>query len=146
LRQSKVRSFFIVKQINAMTFQFKFLGSMRNHHVFHVSLLEFYHTSTISRRIHDPLHLLKSMVNMNMKWKTFKIQKSLVINSNVLFIRMGMMWTSTPGNQSRTYRMPWRRCMNFIDDIQTSPSLLLVELIIRKGGDVTNANIKYFFK
>jgi hypothetical protein len=39
-----------VKQINAMTFQFKFLGSMIIHHV---SLLEFYHTSTIPRRIHD---------------------------------------------------------------------------------------------
>jgi hypothetical protein len=27
---------------------------MRIHHVFHVSLLEFYHTSTIPRKIHDP--------------------------------------------------------------------------------------------
>ncbi len=36
--------------------------------MFHVSLLEFHHTSTIPRRIHDPLHLLKLIVNMNMKW------------------------------------------------------------------------------
>ncbi len=28
---------------------------MKIHHVFHVSLLEFYHASTIPRRIHDPL-------------------------------------------------------------------------------------------
>jgi hypothetical protein len=39
--------------------------------------------------------------------------------------------------------MPWRRCMSFIDDIQTSPSLFLVELVIKKGGDVINANIKH---
>jgi hypothetical protein len=35
--------------------------------------------------------------------------------------------------------------MSFIDDIQTNPSLLLVEFIARKGGDVTNVNIKHHF-
>jgi hypothetical protein len=39
------------------------------------------------------------------------------------------------GNQSKTYLMPWRRFMNFINDIQTSPSPLLMELIIIRGGD-----------
>ncbi len=43
-----------MKQINVMAFQLKFLGSMRIHHVFHVSLLEPYHASTILGRIHDP--------------------------------------------------------------------------------------------
>jgi hypothetical protein len=39
--------------------------------------------------------------------------------------------------------MPWRRCMSFIDDIQINPSSFLVELVVRKGGDVTNANIRH---
>jgi hypothetical protein len=37
-----------------MAFQLKLSGFMKIHHVFHVSLLESYHTSTIPRRIHDP--------------------------------------------------------------------------------------------
>jgi hypothetical protein len=48
------------------------------------------------------LHLLKSMVNMNMKWKTFKILGSLIVISNILFIGMGMMWMNVVGNQSRS--------------------------------------------
>jgi hypothetical protein len=55
--------------------------------------------------------------------------KIFIVNSNILFIGMGMMWASALGNQSRTYQMPWRRCMNFFDNIQTNPSLFLVELI-----------------
>jgi hypothetical protein len=43
------------QQINAMAFQLKLLGSMRMHSMFHVSLLESYHVSTIPRKIHDPL-------------------------------------------------------------------------------------------
>jgi hypothetical protein len=39
--------------------------------------------------------------------------------------------------------MPWKRCMNFIDDIQTSPIPLFVELIIKKGGDLIDANIRH---
>jgi hypothetical protein len=79
-----------------------------------------------------PLHLLKSMVNMNMKWRTFYIQESLIVNSNILFISMGMMWMTALGNQSRTYQMPWRRCMNFIDDTQINPSTPLVKFVTRK--------------
>jgi hypothetical protein len=45
----------IVKQINVMAFQFKFPSSMRIHLVFHFSLLEPYHASTLPGRIHDPL-------------------------------------------------------------------------------------------
>jgi hypothetical protein len=43
-----------VKQTNVAAFQLKFLGSMKIHHVFHVSLLEPYHASTIPEKIHDP--------------------------------------------------------------------------------------------
>jgi len=43
-----------VKQINVVAFQLKLQGSMKIHHVFHVSLLKPYHTSTIPRRIYDP--------------------------------------------------------------------------------------------
>jgi len=34
--------------------------------------------------------------------------------------------------------------MNLINNIQTSPSLLLVELVVKRGGDVTNANAMEF--
>jgi hypothetical protein len=43
----------------------------------------------------------------------------------------------------KTYQTPWRRFMSFINNIQTNPSLLLVELIVKKGGDVTNATIEF---
>ncbi len=38
-----------------MVFQLKFIGSMKIRLMFHVSLLEPYHTSTNPRRIRDPL-------------------------------------------------------------------------------------------
>jgi hypothetical protein len=47
--------FFIMKQINAMGFQLKLPSFMKIHLVFHVSLLEPYHTSMNPRKIHDPL-------------------------------------------------------------------------------------------
>jgi hypothetical protein len=43
-----------MKQINVVAFQLKLLNSIRIHLVFHVSLLELYHTYTIPRKIHDP--------------------------------------------------------------------------------------------
>ncbi len=43
-----------MKQINVMAFQFKLLCFMIIHFMFHVSLLQPYHTSTILGRIHDP--------------------------------------------------------------------------------------------
>jgi len=124
-----------MKQINVMVFQLKLLCFMTIHLVFHVYMLEPYRTSTIPRRIHDPPPLLKSMVNKNMKWNTFWIHGSLVVNSSSLFIGMNVMWASAFGNYSRTYQMLWRGCMNFIDDIQTNPRLLLLKLITKKGGD-----------
>jgi hypothetical protein len=56
---------------------------------------------------------------------------------------MGMMKTNVLGNSSRTYQMPWRRCMSFIDNIQTIPSLFLVRFVARKGSDVTDVNIRH---
>jgi hypothetical protein len=40
--------------------------------------------------------------------------------------------------------MPWKRCMNFIDDIQTNPSPLLMEFVVRRGGDIMDANAMEF--
>jgi hypothetical protein len=46
--------FTIVKQINIVAFQLKLQDSMKVHPVFHVSLLEPYHASTILKRTHKP--------------------------------------------------------------------------------------------
>jgi hypothetical protein len=43
-----------MKQINVVAFQLKLLNSMKIHHVFHVSLSEPYHASTILGRICEP--------------------------------------------------------------------------------------------
>jgi hypothetical protein len=43
----------------------------------------------------------------------------------------------------KTCKTPWRRFTSFINNIQTNPSLLLVELVVKRGGDVTNATIKF---
>ncbi len=43
----------IVKQINKVAFQLKFQDCMKIHLMFHVSLLEPYHASTILRRTHE---------------------------------------------------------------------------------------------
>jgi len=43
-----------MKQINVVAFQLKLLISMKIHHVFHVSLLEPYHVSTILGKICEP--------------------------------------------------------------------------------------------
>jgi hypothetical protein len=43
-----------MKQINIVAFQLKFPDSMKVHPMFHVSLLELYHVSTIIGRTHEP--------------------------------------------------------------------------------------------
>ncbi len=134
-----------MKQINVVVFQFKLLGYMRIHHVFHVFLLEPYHAFTIPRRVHDPLSPIE--VDGEHEYEmdfTFWIQKSLIDNSNILFISMGMMWASAFGNLSITYQMPWKKCIAFFNNIQTNPSPFLMELVAKKGGDVMNANAMAF--
>ncbi len=83
--------FLFVKQINVVFFQLKLPNSMKIHLVFHVYLLEPYYASTILGRIHDPPSLIKVDGEQNTKWKTCWIQGSLMINSNIFFISMGVM-------------------------------------------------------
>jgi hypothetical protein len=81
---------------------------------------------------------------MNIKWRTFYVQESLIINFNILFIGMGMMQTNAFGNKlKKTYQTPWKRFTGFINDIQTSLSPFLVELV-KMGGDVIDANTMEF--
>jgi hypothetical protein len=42
--------------------------------------------------------------------------------------------------------MPWRRFTSFVNDIQTSSSLLIVELVVKRGGDVMDANAMGFIQ
>jgi hypothetical protein len=79
---------------------------------------------------------LKLTVNKNMKWKTFWIQGFLIINSNILIINMGMKWTSTFGNQSNSME----KVHKFHQWYSKNLSLLFVKIVIKRGGDVTNAN------
>jgi hypothetical protein len=48
------------------------------------------------------------------------------------------------GNQSKPYPMPWKMIMSFIIDIQANQKLFLMELVVRKGGDVMDANATRF--
>ena len=50
LDYQRIGSFHIEKQINTVAYQLEFLASMKIHPVFHASLLEIYHESTISER------------------------------------------------------------------------------------------------
>jgi hypothetical protein len=43
----------------------------------------------------------------------------------------------------KTYKTPWRKFTNFINNIQTNPSSFLVEQVVKRGGDVMNATIKF---
>jgi hypothetical protein len=54
LDHQRLSPFPIMKQINVEVFQLKLLGSMKIHLVFHISLLEPYHTFIIQGKIHDP--------------------------------------------------------------------------------------------
>ncbi len=123
-----------------MVFQFKLPSFMKIHLVFHVSLLEPYHASTILRRICDPLPPIE--VDGKQEYEMENILDSNTSNHQLqyLVISMGMMWVNTFVNQWKTYQMPWKGFMNFINDIQTNVNSLLMEFIVRRGGDVTNAN------
>jgi hypothetical protein len=85
LDHQKLGPFLIVKPISVMAFELKILGFMRIHPMFHVSLLEPYHTSTISRKNHDSPPSIEINGDKNMKWTTFWNQRSLTINAIYLF-------------------------------------------------------------
>jgi hypothetical protein len=55
VKSSKARSIPHLQTINVVVFQLKFIGSMKIRLMFRVSLLEPYHASTNSKRIHDLL-------------------------------------------------------------------------------------------
>jgi hypothetical protein len=59
--------------------------------MFHVSLLEPYHTSTNLRKIHDLLPPIKVDAEQKYEVVTFWIQGVIIVKSNILFIGMGMM-------------------------------------------------------
>jgi hypothetical protein len=65
-----------MKQINIMAFQFKLLDSMKIHPVFHVSLLEPYHVSTILRRTHELIPPI--VVNGEQKYEVKEILDSKI--------------------------------------------------------------------
>ncbi len=60
------------------------------------------------------------------------------LNCMLLQLLIKMEIYQTP----KTYQTPWKRFMSFVNNIQTNPSLLLVELV-KRGGDVTNATIGF---
>jgi hypothetical protein len=73
---------------------------MRIHFVFHVSLLgQPYHVFIIVGKIHDPPSPIENNGEHGYKVKDIWIQGSLIINSNILFISMGMIWENAFGNQ-----------------------------------------------
>jgi len=65
-----------MKQINIVAFQFKLPNSMKIHLMFHVSLLEPYHASTIPRRTHKPPSLI--VVNDEQEYEVEKILDSRI--------------------------------------------------------------------
>jgi len=67
-----------MKQINVVAFQLKLPGSMRIHKVFHVSLLEPYHASTIPWIIHDPLPPIE--IDVEQKYEMEDILDSKIYN------------------------------------------------------------------
>ncbi len=74
-----------------MTFQPKLLGSMKIHLMFHVSLLEPYHAFTNPIKDHDPLPPIKVDYEHEHEMEDILDSKISIVNSNILFISMGMM-------------------------------------------------------
>jgi len=61
-----------------VVFQFKFIGFMKIHLMFHVSLLEPYHASTNPKNIHDPLPPIE--VNGEQEYEMDDILDSRIYN------------------------------------------------------------------
>jgi hypothetical protein len=68
----------IAKQVSIVAFQLKFLDSMKIHLVFHVSLLQPYHASTIPRWVSKPPSPIK--VNGEQKYEVEEIINSKLSN------------------------------------------------------------------
>jgi hypothetical protein len=54
LENQRLGVFTIIKQIDKVAFQLKFLDYMKVYPMFHVSLLKLYHASTIPGKTHEP--------------------------------------------------------------------------------------------
>src|SRR6266404_6496118 len=84
-------------------------------------------TSTVSLHIkatklmglcHHHLNLLQSKERNNMKLTTSEIVNSLVVHSNSSFTGKVMEKARIHGSHPHTYRMLWRKSLNFIFRIQ----------------------------
>ncbi len=65
---------------------------MKIHHVFHVSLLgRPYHVFLIVGRIHDPPSPIENNGEQEYKVNDILDSRFLIVNSNILFIGMGMI-------------------------------------------------------
>jgi hypothetical protein len=78
LDHQRLNPFLIVKHINVVAFQLKLPIFMTIHLMFHVSLLEPYHASTIPRRIHDPPSPIE--VNGEQEYEMVDILDSRIFN------------------------------------------------------------------
>ncbi len=84
LDHQKLGPFLIVKQISVMAFELKLLGFMRIHPMFHVSLLDSYHTSTISRKNHDSPPSIE--INGEQKYEMDNILESKIFNCQLHYL------------------------------------------------------------
>ncbi len=73
-----------MKQINVVIFQLKLLGFMTIHLVFHVSLLEPYHTFTNPRRGHDTLPSIE--VDGEHEYAMEEVLDSKIYNSQLQYL------------------------------------------------------------
>jgi hypothetical protein len=73
-----------MKQINIVAFQLKFPNSMKIHVMFHVSLLEPYHASTILGRTHEPPPLI--VVNGEQEHEVEEILNSRISHHQLQYL------------------------------------------------------------
>jgi hypothetical protein len=130
-----------VKQINDVALQLKLPNSMMPINlVFHVSLLEFYHMSTIQRRIHDPLPPIE--VDGEQEYEVEDILNSKICNHQLqyLFHWHGDDVSKHTWKPMKNLSNAMEKVDEYLKHILTNLNLLLVEFVARKGGDVTYAN------
>ncbi len=98
-----------MKQINTMAFRFKLPNSMKIHLVFHVSLLEPNHVSTILGRTHEPPSPI--IVDDEQKYEVEEISDLRISHHQLQYLIhwQGYDINKHTWNQSRTYQMPWKK-------------------------------------